>query len=89
MQMKPPFTPTPLPAHSAHLRRFRVEAWIGRKLGQGRYAQEDLGRFATLDDAIAWVADVHPFAEVVRYTYFSETDGWKGHAINLEERNQQ
>lgn len=74
-------TPQPLPANSRRLRRKRYVAWVGHKHAEGRYLQDDSGRFTTLEDAEAWVAETHPDAEKVRYTFYMESDGWRPHPV--------
>lgn len=73
----------PLPANSPRLRNRRVEAWVGHATAPGRFAQDALGRFENLDDAMAWVAETYPDAEVVRYTYYSAQTGWRPQTLEI------
>lgn len=71
----------PLPINHKAIKRHRYEAWVGRKIADGRYAEIETGRFATLVAAKAWVAEAHPEAEVARFTYFSERTGWQAQRV--------
>lgn len=77
--------PTPLPAHHAALARRRYEVWIGHEFEVGRYAQDALGRFTSLEHAKAWIKEEHPDAEMVRITFYSERTGWRPQPIPRED----